>query len=65
MFYNVQVDEEQFKKILNLIETGKAEGAKLGTGGHRVGDKGYFIAPTVFHDVEDHMKIAQEEVTVL
>jgi len=57
-----QVDEEQYKKILGYIESGKAEGAHCATGGHAVGDKGYFIAPTVFTDVKEDMKIAQEEI---
>eukprot|EP00026_Physarum_polycephalum_P015147 Phypoly_transcript_15769.p1 GENE.Phypoly_transcript_15769~~Phypoly_transcript_15769.p1 ORF type:complete len:225 (+),score=47.45 Phypoly_transcript_15769:73-675(+) len=57
-----QVDEEQFKKILGYIETGKKEGAKLLTGGERVGTEGYFIQPTVFGDVTDNMKIAREEI---
>ena len=38
-------------KILNYIENGKKEGAKLLTGGKRVGNKGYFVEPTVFADV--------------
>ena len=38
------------------------EGAKLVCGGERVGDRGYFIQPTVFADVQDDMKIAQEEI---
>jgi len=50
------------KKILGYIESGKSEGAKCVTGGHPVGDKGYFIAPTVFTDVREDMKIAQEEI---
>ena len=58
-----QVDETQFKKIMSMIESGKAEGAKLQTGGERWGDKGYFIKPTVFSDVKDEMKIAREEVS--
>ncbi|XP_043462267.1 aldehyde dehydrogenase, mitochondrial [Leptopilina heterotoma] len=57
-----QVDEEQMKKILSLIDTGKAEGANLLCGGERVGDKGYFISPTVFADVKDNMTIAREEI---
>ena len=40
----------------------KKEGAKLECGGARHGDKGYFIQPTVFSDVKDHMRIAKEEV---
>ena len=49
-------------KILELIESGKKEGAKLECGGKRKGDKGYFIEPTVFSDVKDNMRIAREEV---
>lgn len=50
------------KKVLGYIEKGKQEGAKLLTGGKRFGDKGYYIEPTVFADVEDDMTIAKEEV---
>ncbi|XP_078621849.1 aldehyde dehydrogenase 1A1-like isoform X1 [Branchiostoma floridae x Branchiostoma japonicum] len=57
-----QVNQEQFDKILGLIESGKQEGAKLGCGGKRTGEKGYFVEPTVFYDVKDEMKIAQEEI---
>ena len=57
-----QVDEDQFNKILSLIDAGKKEGAKLLAGGSRYGDRGYFIQPTVFADVTDDMRIAQEEV---
>ncbi|KDO16745.1 hypothetical protein SPRG_17765, partial [Saprolegnia parasitica CBS 223.65] len=57
-----QVNEEQFRKILAYIETGKREGARLLTGGKRHGKKGWFIEPTVFADVEDHMTIAKEEI---
>jgi aldehyde dehydrogenase (NAD+) len=57
-----QVDQAQFDKILSYIESGMRQGANLGCGGHRVGDKGYFVEPTVFSDVQDDMKIAQEEI---
>uniref|UniRef100_A0A8C9N258 aldehyde dehydrogenase (NAD(+)) n=1 Tax=Serinus canaria TaxID=9135 RepID=A0A8C9N258_SERCA len=60
-----QVDEEQFKKILGYISTGQKEGAKLLCGGNPAADRGYFIQPTVFGDVQDSMTIAREEVTVL
>ena len=56
------MDKEQFDKILDLIESGKKEGAKLECGGGRHGDKGYFIQPTVFSNVKDDMRIAKEEV---
>jgi len=57
-----QIDDDQFKKILELIESGKKEGAKLMCGGQRAGDKGYFVQPTVFADVKDNMRIAREEI---
>jgi len=57
-----QIDQAQFDKILNLIESGKKEGAKLECGGERFGDKGFFIQPTVFSDVQDNMRIAKEEI---
>ncbi|XP_075260622.1 aldehyde dehydrogenase, mitochondrial-like [Convolutriloba macropyga] len=57
-----QVDNDQFEKILELIESGKKEGATLQTGGKRFGDKGYFVEPTVFSDVKDDMRISKEEI---
>ena len=57
-----QVDEDQFDKVMGYIESGKREGAKMLCGGDRVGDRGYFVAPTIFADVKDNMKIAQEEI---
>jgi aldehyde dehydrogenase (NAD+) len=57
-----QVDQIQFDKVMGYIESGRHEGAKLVCGGDRVGDRGYFIEPTVFSDVQDDMKIAREEI---
>ena len=48
----VQVSKEQFDKILEMISSGEKDGAKLQTGGGRHGDKGYYIQPTVFSDVQ-------------
>lgn len=59
----LQIDEELMNKILGMIDTGKSQGAKLVQGGGRVGEKGYFIAPTVFADVKDDMTIARDEVS--
>ncbi|CAH8569363.1 unnamed protein product [Heterobilharzia americana] len=57
-----QVDKIQFNRVMSYIEKGKVEGARLVTGGCRVGAKGYFIQPTVFADVKDEMCIAREEI---
>lgn len=56
----------QFRKILSYIEIAKAEGARCVLGGTALGGPGYgqgqFIAPTIFADVHNRMRIAQEEV---
>lgn len=57
-----QVDQAQFDKVMGYIGSGQVDGATLACGGNRVGERGYFIEPTVFADVEDDMKIAREEI---
>ncbi|XP_049871420.1 aldehyde dehydrogenase, mitochondrial [Pectinophora gossypiella] len=57
-----QIDSEQHTKILGLIESGKQQGARLVAGGGRAGDAGYYVQPTVFTDVKDHMDIAKTEI---
>jgi acyl-CoA reductase-like NAD-dependent aldehyde dehydrogenase len=60
------INENQLKTDLNYVEIGKAEGAKLKCGGHRLdrGDwqYGWFMEPTVLVDVDPGMRIAQEEI---
>ena len=63
LFY--QITQQQVNRIMELIESGKKQGAKLECGGKRHGDKGYFLESTVFSDVKDDMRIAQEEVSYL
>ena len=57
-----QVDQAQFDKILKYVNIGQDEGAKLLSGGKRVGEKGYFVEPTLFAGVNDDMRIAREEI---
>jgi aldehyde dehydrogenase (NAD+) len=57
-----QVDQAQFDKIMNFVELGKQEGAHCVTGGKRWGDKGYFVEPTLFSEVQDDMSIARDEI---
>ena len=59
------VSQEQMQTVLGYVEAGKKEGAKLIAGGNRVsvdGGKGFFLEPTIFGDVTNDMKIAQEEI---
>ncbi|CAL5223994.1 g6609 [Coccomyxa viridis] len=57
-----QISKGQFDKILDYIKKGQEEGAKLEYGGKQIGDKGYYIAPTVFSNVDDSMTIARDEI---
>jgi len=57
-----QIDTEQFNKILKYIKSGVECGATLESGGERLGDKGYYIKPTVFSNVKDDMLIAKDEI---
>ncbi len=57
-----QVSQEQFDKIMRYCDLGTTQGAKLVTGGSRVGSAGYFVAPTIFDNVRDEMAIARDEI---
>ena len=56
------ISEKQMKSILDYVDIGQREGALLTTGGKRVGDRGYFIAPAVFANVAHEMRVCQEEI---
>src|SRR4051794_8899062 len=58
------INARQRERVLGLIEQGKAEGSKLLVGGGRAEqfDKGYFVQPTLFVDVDPDSTIAQEEI---
>jgi aldehyde dehydrogenase (NAD+) len=56
------VSEVQMNRVLDYIEVGRREGARLVAGGERLGHSGYFVSPTVFADVEHQMRISQEEI---
>ncbi|WP_019509506.1 aldehyde dehydrogenase family protein [Pleurocapsa sp. PCC 7319] len=57
-----QISQIQFDRVMHYIEAGMREGANLQFGGSRVGNRGFFIEPTVFTEVQDQMTIAQEEI---
>ncbi|WP_018963629.1 aldehyde dehydrogenase family protein [Coprothermobacter platensis] len=61
-----QVSQEQLDKILSYVEIGKKEGAKVAVGGERNTEgplaKGFFMKPTLLIDVDNKMRVAQEEI---
>jgi len=63
-FMGAIVDKTQLDKIHGYVEQGKKEGAKVATGGNVIlkNTGGYYFEPTVFDNVKNNMKIAQEEI---
>ncbi|KAI0791845.1 aldehyde dehydrogenase [Abortiporus biennis] len=57
-----QVSQVQYDRIMGYIESGRSEGATVHYGGHRVGEEGFFISPTIFTNTQPDMKIVQEEI---
>ena len=60
------MSEQQLERVTGYLSIGKQEGARALAGGERLTEgplaKGYFVPPTVFADVNDDMRIAQEEI---
>jgi aldehyde dehydrogenase (NAD+) len=60
------VSEQQLERVTGYLAIGQKEGAKALAGGARVTEgalaKGFFVQPTVFANVQDNMRIAQEEI---
>ena len=60
--FGPMVSERQMNIALGYVEKGKAEGARLVTGGAQIDRDGFYMQPTVFADVTDDMIIAREEI---
>ncbi|WP_343712562.1 aldehyde dehydrogenase family protein [Inquilinus sp.] len=60
------VSEQQLRRVSGYFDVGRQEGARLVTGGSRLDGEGlaqgYFVAPTVFADVHDEMRVSREEI---
>ncbi|MGH9774531.1 MAG: aldehyde dehydrogenase family protein [Candidatus Acidiferrales bacterium] len=60
------INETQLKTVMKYVEIGKAEGAHLANGGHRLDSghfaRGWFHEPTVFTDCNPKMRICREEI---
>jgi phenylacetaldehyde dehydrogenase len=56
------VSKEQLGRVCGYLDSGAKEGAKVVVGGHRIGNTGYFVEPTILVDVKPHMKVVREEI---
>src|ERR1700680_3650991 len=56
------VSQEQLSRVCGYLEAGFSEGATALAGGHKKGDKGYFVEPTVLVNTREDMKVVQEEI---
>lgn len=56
------ISQTHLDRVLEFIEVGKQEGARIVTGGHRIDRDGYFVEPTVFADCSADMRIVREEI---
>jgi acyl-CoA reductase-like NAD-dependent aldehyde dehydrogenase len=56
------VSQEQFDRVNSYLAIGKAEGARIATGGGAIDSDGYFIEPTLFEAVDNDMRLAREEI---
>ena len=56
------VSDEQLARVCGYLESGFAEGAKAVVGGRKLGDKGYFVEPTVLVNTKPDMQVIREEI---
>lgn len=56
------ISQKQSDRIISYIESGKADGAEVTTGGRRRGDIGFFIEPTILSQVPTDAKVIREEI---
>jgi phenylacetaldehyde dehydrogenase len=56
------ISDEQFAKVLGYLESGRSAGAQAAIGGARVGERGYFVQPTVLTHTNPSMSVEREEI---
>ena len=56
------ISDEQFEKVLGYLQSGADAGAEAVVGGGRVGERGYFVEPTVLTNTTGDMKVVREEI---
>jgi aldehyde dehydrogenase (NAD+) len=56
------VSQEQFDRVTGYMAQGEKDGSRALTGGHRIGERGFFVEPTVLVDVRNDMSVVQDEI---
>ncbi|RMF49532.1 MAG: aldehyde dehydrogenase family protein [Anaerolineae bacterium] len=56
------VSQRQLERVLGYIESGKQQGGQVITGGERIGERGFFLRPTIFAHEDDSLRLVQEEI---
>jgi len=56
------IAQDHFDKVSSYFDIAKSDGATVAAGGARIGDKGFFVKPTLFTQANNTMRIAQEEI---
>ncbi|MFA3791216.1 aldehyde dehydrogenase family protein [Aliiglaciecola sp. SL4] len=56
------ISAKQQARVLNYIEKGREEGGEIVAGGNRIGDKGFFVSPTVIGNTTNDMTVVREEI---
>jgi phenylacetaldehyde dehydrogenase len=56
------ISSQHLQRVMNMIDAGRSEGARIVAGGQRIDRPGYFLQPTVFDSVRQDMRIVQEEI---
>ncbi|KAK9453094.1 aldehyde dehydrogenase domain-containing protein [Dipodascopsis uninucleata] len=62
VFQGAQTTPDQFQTVMDYIKLGKDEGAKVLTGGERIGEKGYFLRPTILLTENENYRVIKEEI---
>jgi phenylacetaldehyde dehydrogenase len=56
------ISDEQMRKVTGYIDAGLADGARALSGGHRHGERGYYVEPTLLVDVDPSFSVYREEI---
>ena len=56
------ISQTQMERVMGYVDQGRAAGATVTAGGKRVGEEGYFIAPTILTDTKPEMSVVKEEI---